>query len=106
MNRVKDSELFASRREFGWMTTRILYPKEVPMLVDLGPLDQKAGRDCADRLFSFGVSRKNLSIEGNRRILMRIPPAKIAAVLKRFRFKEGVSYFQCTHHRAGVGASE
>lgn len=90
---------------YGAMVARAINPAAVPFLVDLGSVDEKPSRDCADRLIAAGISRRNFSIEGNRRLLVRLPPKKAAAIIKRFRFKEGGTYWQCTHHRAALGDS-
>jgi hypothetical protein len=86
----------------GLMVSRCIDPTKIPVLVDLGYLDEKRSRDCADRLMAAGVSRKNFSIEGNRRLLVKLPPKTADGLIKRFRFEAGASYFQCTHHRRSL----
>lgn len=87
---------------FGLMADRAMAPNKIPVLVDLGRVDDKSARDCADRLMAAGVSRKNFSIEGAARLLVKLPPRKSAAIIKRFRFRECSTYFQCTHCRAAL----
>jgi len=87
---------------FGLMVDRHMAPDKIPVLVDLGSVEDKKSRDCADRLMAAGVSRKNFSIEGNRRLLVRLPPLKSIDLIRRFRFETGGTYWQCTHHRRGL----
>lgn len=87
-------------RIYGLMMARAMDPASVPVLVDLGSADDKAARDCADRLIAAGVGRRNFSIEGHFRLLMMLPLSKAEAIIKRFRFREGGTYWRCTHHRS------
>lgn len=87
---------------FGLMVGRAIAPQEIPVLVDLGNVNDRATRNCADRLIAAGVGRKNLSIEGFNRVLMRLPPKKADALIKRFRLVPGNTYWQCTHSRRGI----
>lgn len=91
---------------FGLMVERAMNPLSIPVLVDLGYLDEKASRDRADALMAGGLSRRNLSIEGNRRILMKVPPKKAEAIFKRFPIVSGETYWQVTHHWRGLGKGE
>lgn len=84
------------------MVERYLTPASIPVLVDLGYVNDKPSLDCADRLMAAGISRKNFSIEGHARLLVKLPPKKAAAIIKKFRFVEGVTYWQCTHSRRGL----
>lgn len=86
----------------GLMVDRCIEPDRIPVLVDLGPVNDKASRDCADRLMAQGTSRKRFSIEGFGRLLVKLPAAKSATIIKRFRFVEGQTYFMCTHSRAAI----
>jgi len=88
--------------QLGLMTERCIAPEKVPVLVDLGSVNDKAARDCADRVMAAGVAKSNFSIEGFNRLLLKLPKSKAAAIIRRFRFKEGCTYFQCTHHRTGL----
>ncbi len=88
---------------FGLMVARAMDPATVPTLVDLGPVNDKAARDCANRLRAASLSKRNFSIEGFGRLLVSLPPAKAERIIKRFRFKKGATYWQCTHHRAVLG---
>lgn len=88
---------------FGLMVKRWMDPDKVPVLVDLGSVDDKAARACADRLMACGLSRRNFSIEGNARLLVKLPKGKAVDLIKRFRFQTGESYWMCTHQRVGVG---
>ena len=83
----------------GLMVDRVINPASIQVLVDLGSVNDKRSRDCADRLMAAGVARKNFSIEGFARLLVKLPPRKAPELIKRFRFAEGTTYFQCTHHR-------
>lgn len=83
----------------GLMVDRRMNPASIPVLVDLGSLNDKASRDCADRMMAAGVSKKNFSVEGFNRLLVKLPPKIAPAIIKRFRIKEGAAYWQCTHSR-------
>lgn len=86
--------------KLGLMVERCINPAAMPVLVDLGPLDDKKSRDLADKLMAAGINRKNFSIEGFRRLLVKLPVKKAPEILKRFpRIVEGSTYFQATHHR-------
>lgn len=92
--------------KFGLMVQRAMDPTSIPVLVDLGYLDDKASRDRADALMAGGLSRRNLSIDGHRRILMKVPPKKAGTILKRFPIVAGETYWQTTHHWRGLGKGE
>lgn len=72
--------------------------KPVPMIVDLGYLDDRRSRNAADKLLAFGISKRRLSIEGNGRLLVEIPPRQSAAVLRNFQIEPGETYWRATHH--------
>jgi len=78
-------------------------------LVDVGYVNAKAARDQADRLLKR-VGKKNLQIVANGRILIRIPPQKVKAILKRFRSikpaSERPGYSWCTHTAIPAGAGD
>jgi hypothetical protein len=80
------------------MLQRCIDPASVPVLVDLGSVDDRRSRDNAVTLIAAGVSRKNISIEGHRRLLIKLPPRKAAALLAQFPIVAGVTYWKCTHH--------
>lgn len=84
------------------MNARCINPASVPVLVDLGYLDDRKARECADRLMAAGIARRNFSIEGFRRLLVKLPPKKAPNIIKRFRFVAGETYFTCTHSRRGL----
>jgi hypothetical protein len=69
-------------------------------LVDLGYVGAQPARDRADRVLEV-VGRKNLQLAGNGRIVVRIPPKKVAAVLDAFPdirpAGERPGYCWCTH---------
>jgi hypothetical protein len=88
----------------GLMAARCIDPASVPVLVDLGYVNDKPTRDCADRLIAAGLAKSNFSIEGFNRLLVKLPAKKSADFIRRFRFVEGSTYFQCTHHRAALKA--
>lgn len=88
----------------GLMVDRCINPAAVPVLVDLGSVNDKASRDCADRLMAAGIAKKNFSIEGFNRLLVKLPPKKADTIIGRFRFVPGQTYFQCTHSRRGIAA--
>lgn len=92
--------------QFGLMVDRHMNPDSIPVLVDLGSVDQKASRDRADALIASGISRTNLSIEGFRRLLVKIPPRKIKKILEHFPIVEGATYWQTTHHWRGLADGE
>lgn len=84
------------------MLERAYDPENVPVLVDLGYVEDKASRDCADRLMNAGVGKSRFSIEVFNRLLVSLPKTKADKIIKRFRFKEGPAYWQCTHSRSGL----
>jgi hypothetical protein len=86
----------------GLMVDRVIDPASIPVLVDLGSVTDKASRDFADRMMAGGLSRNNFSIEGNGRLLVKLPPKKAAAIIKKYRIVEGVTYWQCTHSRPNI----
>ena len=88
--------------KLGLMTDRVINPAAIPVLVDLGSVNDKPSRDCADRLMAAGVAKSNFSIEGFARLLVKLPPKKADAIIRRFRFVAGATYFQCTHSRRGI----
>ena len=88
------------------MLARALSLASVPVLVDLGYLNDKASRDAADRLLAAGLSVRNLSIEGHNRLLAKLPPKKATALIERCELLEGGRYWQTTHRRKGLDAGE
>jgi hypothetical protein len=84
------------------MVNRCIDPESIPVLVDLGYVNDKASRDFADRLMAAGISPKRFSIEAFGRLLVNLPPTKAGKIIKRFRLREGSTYFMCTHHRAAI----
>lgn len=75
--------------------------KRVHTLVDCGYVRDQQARDNADKILKH-VGRKNLEIAGFARIVVRIPPAKVADVLKAIpEINEAAGYCWCTH---GFGA--
>lgn len=69
-------------------------------LIDLGYFNAKPARDRADQLLNM-VSRKCLQIAGFGRLLVRIPPTKVGAVLAAFPGIKPATktsgYSWCTH---------
>lgn len=92
--------------QFGLMVDRCMNPDSIPILVDLGSVDEKAARDRADALMASGVGRGNLSIEGFRRLLVKLPPKKAESILARFPIVAGSTYWQTTHHWRGLADGE
>lgn len=74
-------------------------------LIDLGCIDHRATRQRYDRLRK-ALGKKNFQIVGHARLVARVPPARKAAVLARFRsIKEGAAgYCWCTHGYASYGS--
>jgi hypothetical protein len=68
-----------------WMENAFSMKKGEPghVLVDLGYVSARSARDRADRLLKL-VGRKNLELAGAGRLLIRIPPPKVARVLAAF----------------------
>lgn len=52
-------------------------------IVDLGYVNHPAARDNCDCIVAMGVERRNIQIVTYGRLLIRIPPSQLAAVLKR-----------------------
>lgn len=71
------------------------------LLVDLGYVNCKDSRDRADRLFRFGIAKRNMQLVANGRVLIRIPPSKAKAVFRTFRgirpAAKAPGYTWCTH---------
>lgn len=91
--------------KFGLMVDRRINPRAIPILVDLGYVDDKAARDRGDAMIAAGIAGRNFSIEGNRRLLVKVPPRK-ADVLKSFPIVAGETYFMATHHWRGLRDGE
>ena len=92
--------------QFGLMVQRAMRPDSIPILVDLGYVDDKATRDRADALMAAGISRFNLSIEGSRRLLIKLPTRKAGGIFGKFPIIAGETYWQTTHHWRGLGDNE
>ena len=93
--------------QFGLMVDRCIAPDKIPVLVDLGYVNDKPTRDRGDALMKAGVSRRNFSIEGHGRLLVKFPPKKADALLGQFRaIVPGSTYFQTTHHWRGLADGE
>lgn len=73
-----------------------------PIIVDLGYVDDAETRAHGDALMASGIGRCNFSIEGFGRLLVKIPPRKLAAVLAEFPIDEGETYWRTTHHWRGL----
>lgn len=66
-------------------------------LVDCGYVQHPVARRNADRLFKL-VSKSNAEVVYAGRLLVRIPPAKVAAVLTKFpQIKPIQRYAWCSH---------
>jgi hypothetical protein len=83
--------------QLGLMVGRAIDPAGTPILIDLGRVDDQRTRDAADKIRAAGVGRKNFSIEGAGRLLVKLPLAK-AKLLDVFPINAGATYWQCTHH--------
>ncbi len=92
--------------KFGLMVDRCINPESIPVLVDLGSVDEKVSRDRADALMASGVGRGNLSIEGFRRLLVKLPAKKVQDILASFPIVAGSTYWQTTHHWRGLADGE
>ncbi len=81
--------------------------QRVHTLVDCGYLNDQQSRDNADKVLKH-VSRRNMELAGFRRIVIRIPPMKLASVLKAVpEIKEGAAeYCWCTHGFAPLGGRD
>lgn len=91
----------------GLMVDRCISPASIPVLIDLGPLNEKPSRDRADALMAAGIGRSNFSIEGFGRLLVKLPKLKIEATFKAFpMIVPGSTYFQTTHHWRGLATGE
>lgn len=77
---------------------RELDGKPPMMLVDLGYIKNQLTCEHADALRAFGIGRRNFSVEGYGRLLVKIPIRKAAAVLAAFPIVEDGRYWQTTHH--------
>ena len=68
------------------------------VLVDMGSANTQSTRDATDRVRKH-VGRSNVQINGSLRVLVRIPPTKMAKVMSAFpEIKVGETYCWCTHH--------
>ena len=62
-------------------------------LLDLGYLTDRASRDRCDRLTAAGIGQGNIQLAVGRRLLLRIPPLKLAKILKQFpKIKQKITY--------------
>ena len=93
---------------FGLMLDRALSPDKIPVLVDLGSVNDKATRDRGDALMAAGMkAKRHFSIEGNSRLLMKVPPTKAEALFAQFpAIVPGSTYWQTTHHWRGLADGE
>jgi hypothetical protein len=90
----------------GFMVDRCIDPARVSVLVDLGYVNETATRERGKALMAAGVSRRNFSVEGFGRLLVRFPPTKAPGLLERFPIVEGETYFMATHHWRGLRQGE
>lgn len=90
----------------GLMVDRCIAPDSVPILVDLGNVNDQATRDRADAISAAGISRKNFSCEGNARLLLKLPPKKADVIFGAFPIVLGSTYWQTTHHWRGIKSGE
>jgi hypothetical protein len=81
-----------------WLENGMHPTHDLHKLVDCGYVTEKKARDRADRLMKH-VGRKNVQVVGGPlRVVVRVPPAKLAAVMKALPIKEGgATYCWCTH---------
>lgn len=102
-----DPDVRSLSRAFGLMAARFMEPKLIPVLVDLGYWDDPGIRERLVALRGAGIGLSNFSIEGHGRMLVRLPPRKANALLKKFpTIRAGSTYWQATHHWFGLGAGE
>ena len=70
------------------------------VLLDLGYVEDQATRDRADKLFKH-IGKRNFQLVAYDRLLVRIPPTKVADILKRFPQIQPVTkrpgYCWCSH---------
>ena len=90
--------------KLGLMVDRCINQTSVPVLVDLGYVKDAGTKRLARRLMEYGVGRKNFSVEGFGRLLVKLPRATAAKTLDRFKrsIVAGACYWQTTHHRKGL----
>lgn len=71
------------------------------MVVDLGYLNRDEGERTvkrAEQLKTFGIGKRNFSVEAFSRLLVRIPPSKRQAVLAKFsQISAPGTYYGATH---------
>lgn len=80
----------------GLMVERYIDPDATPVLVDLGYWDKKSA-ERFEMLVAAGIGRRNFSIEGFNRLLVKIPKTKVSTILLEFPIVEGGEYWQTTH---------
>ena len=76
------------------------------LLVDLGYVNDRRARDRADAIRAFGIGRQNFSIEGNARLMFRVPPTKARRLFDEFPIVPGSTYWRSTHHWRGLADGE
>lgn len=74
------------------------------ILVDLGTFPDAAER--GDKLREMGIGKDNFQVGNAFRLLVRIPPTKLAAVLDACPIREGTTYFGCTHVWEGAAGGD
>ena len=70
------------------------------MIIDIGYVTDEAARNRTDKLFAFGIGKKNLvwgPSTGNPRIHLNIPKSKRKAILAAFPIKTKATWFGATH---------
>lgn len=70
-------------------------------IVDCGYLNEQSARDNCDRLRGL-VGRRNVEIVGFNRILVRIPPGKVARLSEITDIVSGGGYCWTTHRFLSV----
>jgi len=80
--------------------------KRPPIIVDLGYRHDSETPKRWEAILATGVSRRNGSVEGYGRVMVRLPPKKAAAVLAALPIVAGETYWRSTHHWQGLAKGE
>ena len=78
--------------------------KDDSMIIDIGYVTDESARNRAEKLFAFGISKKNLvwgPSTGDMRIHIFIPKARREKVLAAFPIQDKKTWFGATHSWTG-----
>lgn len=80
--------------------------KPLPVIIDLGYWSAPETQERYNQLRGFGLPRSRFCVEGFGRLLVEVPPRKLASVLAAFPILPGETYWRSTHHWRGLGKDD